>query len=174
MSIQTSYSQATPVGAAGGLVDLSPRSVLSRINGEADGTLLFGMGVVVGSNAGVDVNLPGTTAVAADFEGIAMNGYTSEMDMVGDVSLKESATVGVVEYGKVWGRLKSGISPAYGEAVYLCIDATNKGLFTNVDGDTTTIPISGRFTGGKGTGDIAPIQLYNQSTVVVVVEDSDT
>ena len=66
--MQNSYSYKTPKGVAGGLLDLSPYSVDSRINGETTpGALKFGMGVVQGATPGTNVKLP-TSASTADNE----------------------------------------------------------------------------------------------------------
>ena len=37
------------------------------------------------------------------------------------------------------------------------------GKFTNAAGDGTTVALKGRFCGSKGTGEIAPVELYNQA-----------
>ena len=113
MSAQTTYNQATPRGVAGGLVDLSAHAVNTRINGQADATLKFGMGVVQGSAPGSDIKIPATGATADKFEGITVNGYTNEMDMDGAVSISPGAAIGVLQYGKIWARIKSGDAPAY-------------------------------------------------------------
>lgn len=111
MSAQTTYNQATPRGVAGGLVDLSAHAVNTRINGQADATLKFGMGVVQGSAPGSDIKIPATGATADKFEGITVNGYTNEMDMDGAVSISPGAAIGVIQYGKIWAGIKSGDAP---------------------------------------------------------------
>lgn len=58
MSAQTTYSQSTPRGAAGGLYDLSGHAVNTRINAETGLTMKFGLGVVQGSVPGSEIKLP--------------------------------------------------------------------------------------------------------------------
>lgn len=163
MSVQTNYNYATPCGVAGGLYDLAPYATDSRLNGETvAGALKFGMGVVQGSSAGSNVVLPAAGAKAADFEGIVMNSYTTEHDINGNVVVMPNQTVGVLRYGRIWARLKSDIAPQYGDVLYLIVDGEEAGLFTNAEAETA-IAVKGRFIGGKGTGDVAPVELFNQS-----------
>ena len=170
MSAQTTYNQATPRGVAGGLVDLSAHAVNTRINGQADATLKFGMGVVQGSDPGSDIKIPATGATADKFEGITVNGYTNEMDMDGAVSISPGAAIGVLQYGKIWARIKSGDAPAYGDKAYLIITGTNAGRFTKTSG-ADTVEVAGRFIGEKGTGDVAPVELYYQAAPVAAAAD---
>ena len=159
MSVQTSYNFYTERGVAGGLYDLSHHDVNSRRNECEDGVLKFGMGVVVGTTKGAQVKLPASGASLATFEGITVNGYSTEMDMEGAVALKNEATVGVLTHGRVWARIKAGITPAYGDKVYLITAGENAGLFTNAT-ETGAIEITGgKFVGTKGTGNIAPVEL---------------
>lgn len=160
MSVQTAYNFYTEKGVAGGLYDLSHHDVNSRRNECENGVLKFGMGVVVGTAKGAQVKLPASGATLATFEGITVNGFSTEMDMDGAVALKNEATVGVLTHGRVWARIKAGITPAYGEALYLIIDGENAGLFTNAT-ETNAIEITGgKFVGTKGTGDIAPVEIH--------------
>ena len=162
MSAQTSYTQATPRGAAGGLFDLSAHAINTRINAESGLTMKFGLGVVQGSAPGSDIKIPATGATAAKFEGITVNGYTNEVNSEGAVFISPGAAIGVLQYGKIWARIKSGDAPAYGDKLYLIITGTNAGLFTKTSGGDT-IEVPGRFIGEKGTGDIAPVELFYQS-----------
>ncbi len=162
MSVQTSYNFATTKGVAGGLYDLSPYAVDSRRNESADGTLLFGMGVVVGTAAGNQVKVP--SATTDKFEGVAINGFSTELDMDGALIIKKGATVGVLAKGRAWARIKADITVAYGDDVYLIASGDNAGLFTNAEeksGSTVlSVKISGaKFVGAKGTGDVAPVEL---------------
>ena len=163
MSVQTSYNFATPKGVAGGLYDLSPYAVDSRRNEADDGVLKFGMGVVVGTTAGNQVKVPAATS--DKFEGVALNGFSSELDMDGKLTLKKGATVGVLRKGRVWARIKAGVTVAYGNDVYLIANGANAGLFTNAEeknGESTVISIKitgAKFVGVKGTGDVAPVEL---------------
>ena len=91
MSAQTSYTQSTPRGAAGALVDLSEHAVNTRINAETGFAMMFGLGVVQGSAPGSDIKIPASGATAEKFEGITVNGYTNEMDREGAVSISPGA-----------------------------------------------------------------------------------
>ena len=160
MSVQTAYNFYTEKGVAGGLYDLSHHDVNSRRNECEDGVLKFGMGVVVGTVKGAQVKLPASGASLASFEGITVNGFSTEMDMDGAVAVKNEATVGVLTHGRVWARIKAGITPAYGDALYLITAGANAGLFTNAT-ETNAIAITGgKFVGTKGTGDIAPVEIH--------------
>ena len=162
MSVQTSYNFATDKGVAGGLYDLSPYAVNSRRNESANGVLKFGMGVVVGTAAGNQVKVP--TATTGKFEGIALNGFSTELDIAGNLVVKNGDTVGVLAKGRAWARIKPGITVAYGDDVYLIASGDNAGLFTNAEEkqDTTVLSIkitNAKFIGVRGTGDVAPIEL---------------
>ncbi len=159
MSVQTSYNFATDRGVAGGLYDLSHKTVNSFRNEAADGDLKFGMGVVTGTNKGVQVNLPATGATLASFEGIVLNGHNTEMDMAGNLALKNDVIVGVITHGRVWARIVDAITPAYGDAVYLVISGDDAGLFTNASGANTLAITGAKFVGNKGTGNVAPVEL---------------
>lgn len=165
MSAQTSYGFATPKGVAGGLLDLAPYSIDSRINDEAAaGSLLFGMGVVQGTSAGIGIKKPVAESTAAVFEGIAMTGFNTQQTIEGTVNVLPNQSVGVLRYGKAWARIVAGQTPAYGAKLFLVIDGDNAGLFTTeADVTNTKIEVRGRFAGAKGTGDVAPVELFNQS-----------
>lgn len=158
MSVQTSYNFYTEKGVAGGLYDLSHHDVNSRRNECEDGVLDFGFGVVAGTIAGSQVKLPASGATAATFEGITVNGFSTEMDMNGKVAIKKDATVGVLVHGRVWARIAEGVTPKYGDALYLITSGANAGCFTNVASGAVAIT-GGRFVGTKGTGNIAPVEL---------------
>jgi len=49
MSAQTRYGYSSPIGAAGGIVDLAPYAIDAFLNEEDTGKMQFGMGVVTGS-----------------------------------------------------------------------------------------------------------------------------
>lgn len=163
MSAQTNYSQVTPHGVAGGLVDLSSHAINTRLNGEDGNAMKFGMGVVQGSTPGSDVKRPATGAIPVKFEGITVNGYTSEMDRDGTVTIPPLASLGILQYGKIWARTKAGITPAYGDSLHLIITGDDAGLFTNAADEGKTVAVSGRFIGGKGTGNVAPVELFYQA-----------
>jgi hypothetical protein len=163
MSRQLTYSYQIPKGTAGSLVDLSHHSIDSRTNGEptAD-VLLFGMGVVQGNRPGDDVLIPTGASTGDQFEGIAMTGYIKEMDREGAVSVGPKDVVGVLRWGRAWVRVADGVTPGYGDALCLVIDGDEAGYFTNDDGSGDNLAIHGRFLDGLGSGNIAPVELYNQ------------
>jgi hypothetical protein len=157
---QTSYNYTTPKGVAGSLYDITPYSVDSRLNGEATADALkFGMGAVQGATPGSDVKLPTSASEGGQFEGLVLTSFTQEMNRAGDVKLYPKQTVGVLRYGKAWARVVPGLAIAYGDPLYLTVDGTDAGLFTN--DDTDTLAVAGRFIGGVDASDIAPVELYN-------------
>lgn len=79
-----------------------------------------------------------------------MNGYTNEMNSEGAVFISPGASIGVLQYGKIWARIKPEDAPAYGDKLYLIISGANAGLFTKTSG-ADAIEVPGRFIGGKGT-----------------------
>jgi hypothetical protein len=162
MAVQNSYNYNTPKGVAGGLYDLSPHSVDSRINGETEpDKLKFGMGAVQGANPGTDVKAPTDTDTADKFEGLLLNGFTNEMDYHGDVKIYPLQTVGVLQYGKGWARVVPELTIAYGDPLYLVKSGDNAGLFTNeADGN---IAVNGAFGKESGTGNVHLVVIYNQS-----------
>lgn len=163
MSAQTSYGFATPKGVAGGLLDISPYSIDTRVNNEAAAdSLKYGMGVVQGDTAGVGVRKPISTDTAAVFEGIVMTGFSNQQTIEGNVNILPNQSVGILRYGKAWARIKSGDTPAYGGKLYLIINGADAGLFTTTS-SVDTIEVKGRFIGSKGSGDIAPVELFNQA-----------
>lgn len=161
MSGQLSYSYQTPKGVAGSLIDLSPHSIDSRVNGESSAkTMRFGMGVVRGDNPGTDVLVPNNDSENSQFEGLVLTGFTNQMDMGGKVIISPLQTVGVLRWGKAWARVANGIAPAYGEPLYVIKSGDDAGLFTNIA--TDNLAVNGKFIGSLGTGDIAPVEIYNQ------------
>jgi hypothetical protein len=165
MAGQLSYSYQTPKGVAGSLLELSPYAVDSRLNGEVDETvMLFGMGAMRGDNPGVNVLVPEAGMTIDLFDGMILTGFTQQMDMAGRVRVFPNQTVGILKWGRGWARVEPDIDIEYGDALYLIIDGVNRGLFTNDDGGGDNLAIKGQFVGTHGTGDIAPIELYNQKS----------
>ncbi len=164
MAVQSSYNYASGQGVAGGLWDLSPYVRESRIN-EEESALKLGMGVVKGTVPGVGVKLPDSSSGLVDFEGVIAKNGTTPLDLNGELKLAAKAAVGVISSGRVWVRIKSGISPAYGKDVYLITSGTNAGLFT-LAADTAEawkIRLNARYLGSKSSGLIAPIELHYQN-----------
>ena len=87
MSAQNRYGYSTPIGSAGGIVDLAPYAIDTFLNEEENGVMKFGLGVVKGSNPGVNIALPTEAATAGDFEGITTNNRTTEYDMDGNLAI---------------------------------------------------------------------------------------
>lgn len=182
MSAQTRYGYSTPIGAAGGIVDLAPHSIDTFLNEEEPGVMRFGVGVVQGSKPGINIALPDDKATAAVFEGITTNNRTTEYDLEGKLHVRSGAAVGVMRYGKIYVRVADGVEPSYGDAVYLIISGDEAGCFTNeapatatvAEGDDAAakddaetagaIAVKGRFIGGVDkSAQIAAIELFNQA-----------
>lgn len=161
MSAQIKYGYSTPMGAAGGIVDLAPYAIDTFLNENETG-VLFGMGVVQGTKPGINVAKPASGATAAKFEGIVTNNRTTEFDMNGKLTVKKGASVGVMRYGRVYGRVAAGIKPAYGEKAYLIISGDEAGCFTNVS--SNNVAVAARFLSTVDTAaQIAVIELFNQA-----------
>lgn len=159
---QLDYNFAPDIGIAGGLYDLSGYVCDSFCNSAKDGALKHGMGVVGGEKAGTAA-LPAESSKIADFEGILVNGLTTEHSMDGSVVVKEGVTVGVLKQGRIWARVAADSVPAKGKAALLITKGDNAGLFTTSDDDTdaaNAIAVNARFIGGKGSSDVAPVELY--------------
>lgn len=169
MSAQTRYGYTMPVGAAGGIVDTAPHSIVSRLNEEETGAMRFGVGVVQGSKPGSNVALPASGATVSKFEGITVNNHHTEHDLEGALHIRKGAAIGVMTYGKVYARVADGITPAYGDSVYVIADGDEAGFVTNTasageDSGAATIAIKGRFLGGiDSTTKVAPVELFNQA-----------
>lgn len=160
MSAQTNYSFFAPKGAAGGIVDLAPYAIDTFLNEEDAGKLKFGVGVVKGSVPGKTVKLPADGAAAADFEGVATNNRTTEFNCEGKLAARKNAAVGVMRYGRIYVRVAAGVTPAYGDPVYLVTSGDEAGFFTNATGG---VAIKGRFIGPVDTNaQVAPVELFNQ------------
>lgn len=161
MSAQTRYGFSTPKGGAGGIVDLAPYAIDTLLNEEENGVMKHGMGVVQGSVPGTNAKKPADGATAAQFEGIVVNNRTTELDMDGNLHIKKGAALGVMRYGRIYGRLAPNVTPAYGEAVHLITSGDDAGLFTNAN---EGIAIKARFLGTvDATCAIAEIELFNQA-----------
>ena len=168
MSAQTRYGYATPIGAAGGLVDLAPYAIDTFLNEEENGVMKFGVGVVQGSKPGTNIAMPTKTATAEVFEGVSTNNRTTEYDLDGKLFVRKGRPVGVMRYGRIYARVAEGVEPKYGDALYLVVEGDEAGCFTTVAAAAAdapaTIAVKGRFMGGVDTSaQIAQIELFNQA-----------
>ena len=156
MSIWTDYSSRTPSGVAGGLYDLTYHAVDSfRINA-ADGKVKCGMGVVHGPTPGSDVDLPAAGSTLDKFAGVVMNGGSNEMDMEGNIVLRNSSTQSVMRHGRVWVRLEADAEPTYGDQAHLILTGDDAGCF----GTSGGLAINARFLTAAHNG-IAAFVLFN-------------
>lgn len=162
MSAQTSYRYSGPMGVAGGIVDLAPYAIDTFLNEEETGAMKFGVGVVKGTKPGTNIKLPATGATAAQFEGITVNNRTTEYDLEGNIRVIKSAAVGVMRYGRIFGRLAADVEPTYGDPVYLVITGDDAGCFTTES--SGTVAINARFMSPADNG-VAMIELLNKNVV---------
>lgn len=159
---QLKYGFSTPLGEAGGIIDLAPYVIDAFTNEEDTGVLNFGMGVVSGTVPGKQIKLPTSGSTAATFEGITTNRRTTEYDLEGKIHIRQNATIGVMRYGRIFGKLAPDVTPAYGNDVYLIITGENAGCFTNEHSESNDVKVRGRFLGaGDANRGIAPIELFN-------------
>lgn len=150
MAAQTSYNFGCSKGVAGGLFDLSAHEVVTR---QADGPLTFGVGVVLGSNKGVDVTLPSGDSTSSDFEGVVVhNSVMTEMSMDGKVVIADKKTVGCLRHGRIWVKTAANAVPAYKERVYLITDEEEAGLFTTSEDPSDKIKVNAYFLGVTDDG----------------------
>lgn len=157
--LQNNYGYSSQQGVPGGLYDSSPRSVISRANGETNPTAIgFGFGVVQGDAPGTNVKLPTTASSEENFEGIVVSGI-AEHDLDGAVRVNPTKMLGVLSWGKVWVRVPDGITVAYGDKAYLIISGEDAGKFTNDDEDT--LDVYAKFITSVDSGDIAAVELFN-------------
>ena len=168
MSAQTTYRYSTPIGLPGGIVDIAPYAIDTFLNEEETGAMAFGVGVVQGTTPGRLVKLPVAASTAAVFEGIASNNLTTEYDMEGTIHIRKNARIGVMRYGRIYGRVMTGVTPAYGDAAYLVTSGDEAGYFTNAaagqDDTYTTVAVKARFLGTVDTNSqIAQIELFNEA-----------
>ena len=162
---QRSYGHHQRAAVPGGLRDTSPHSIVARANEETKlGAVKFGMGVVQGTAPGTNVKLPVSDSTSGAFEGVVITGVKS-MDLQGKIAIGETDTLGILKWGKVWVRLASGLaSVAYGDALYLVTSGDDAGKFTN-EADNA-VAVNGVFIGGIESGDMAPVELFNQGSAV--------
>lgn len=154
MSVQTSYNYEISQGIAGGLYDIASYESNTRIAVEE---ISFGRGLVAGDRLGENVKLPTLNSKVEDFEGVAMNGFTTQQDLKGNVIVEKGQNIGVLYRGKIWVVVSDEANPVYKEKVYLITDGENKGCFTTeADAESTSkIPLNAEYIAGKNHG-LAP------------------
>lgn len=157
MSIWTEYNNRTPAGVAGGLYDLTAHVVDSFRIDAADGEVKCGMGVVHGTVPGSDVTVPSAASTIDKFVGVIMNGGNNEMDMKGQIVIRNNSQQSIMRSGRVWVRLAADAEPAYGDQAHLILSGDDAGCF----GATGGLAINARFITMAQNG-IAVIELYNQ------------
>ncbi len=129
MAVQTDYNFGFSKGVAGGLFDMSHHEVATR---QAQGSVKFGLGVVKGTNAGIDVKVPDSAATANDFEGIVVhNSVMAELDMDNNLNIGSKRTVGCLVEGKIWVPVAPDANPTYKGTAYLVKDGEFAGCFTS-------------------------------------------
>ena len=131
MAAQLDYGYGMSKGVPGGKYDLSMDVVVTRTNEEADGVLRFGMAAMAGSSPGTTVKVPVSGATAEKIEGIVLHAENTEQDRKGRVVVPNHASVGIMAYGKIWGRTSSDAVPVYGNKAYVVVDGDEAGCFTS-------------------------------------------
>lgn len=146
MAVNTNYGYGTAPGVAGGIYDISQKTIVSRIL-DATAGVNFGKGLVQGTSKGVSVKTPSGTDTADTFEGILTHAFTQSMDEKGKVIFRENQTVDIMTKGKAWVRVSPNatVGLAYGADVYLVVsdsaNADNVGTFTDASDATSTTKI---------------------------------
>lgn len=171
---QLKYGYSTPIGEAGGIIDLAPYAIDSYVNEEDTGKLRFGVGVVQGTAPGKQVKLPVSASTAAKFEGVVVNRRTTEYDLEGNIHIRKDSAIGVMRYGRIYVRIATGVTPSYGKPLYMLNSGDEAGYFTT-EASTTTgespntttvnhVAVKGRFLGeADTTRGIAPVELFNEA-----------
>ena len=140
MSAQTTYKFDTVRGCAGGIYDLAPYEINTYINSAADNVMLFGIGVTTYVD-GDTVAHPGAimkpSATSQKFLGVTVNNRTRENDRNGDLEILNKTAIGVMRWGRVYVRVKTGKEPKFGDAAYVVYSGDEAGFFspTSTDGD---------------------------------------
>ena len=160
MGAQTTYNFDTQRGIAGGIYDLSPYAIDTFLNEENTGDMKFGVAVVAGTTAGKQVKLP--VAASSAIEGVTVNNLTTEYDLAGNLYIRKDAAIGVMRYGRIWVRVATGATPAYGDAAYVVKSTAEFGYFTN--SSSSTLAVKGRFLSAKDpVSGLAVVELFNQA-----------
>ncbi|MBQ6679543.1 MAG: hypothetical protein IJM76_05920 [Lachnospiraceae bacterium] len=158
MSAQLTYNYGTQHGVAGGIYDLAPYAIDTFLNAENNGVMKFGIAVVAGTNAGVEVKKPVSASTA--IEGVTNNNLSTEMDIDGNIAIKKGAAIGVMRYGRIWVRVATEATPEYGDPAYVVKTGDEAGFFT--DSSSSTLAVKGRFLTAPDNG-LAVVELFNQA-----------
>lgn len=163
MSAQTRYGFSTPGGVAGGIYDLAPIAVDTLLVGEETGVMKFGVGVVQGDKPGTDAKLPADGSDdSTKFEGVTVNGRTTELDLEGASHIRKGASIGIMRYGRAYCRVAEDAEPAYGKPAYVVYSSEKgeNGYMTDKAEGGFAIPA--RFLGGKDEASgLAVVELFN-------------
>lgn len=190
MGAQSRYSFRSPMGAAGGIVDLAPHEINAFVNGMETGQMSYGLGVVSGGQAGTVVvpgipyNLAGDMVeddCACKFLGVVTNNRTTEQLYRGNLVIHKGAGLGVMRWGRIFVRIVPAMGLrnnmiSYFDPVYLVpqhcvvenvygIPIECAGMFSNQPevGDVKAVRINARYiSSGDLFSDVAMIELYNQ------------
>lgn len=167
MAAQTSYGFGFPKGVAGGLYDLSAHEVSTR---QAEGNTTFGVGVVVGTNKGIDVKAPVAESTAADFEGVVVhNSVMTELDMDNRLNIADKRTVGCLHHGKIWVKTGENAAPAYKEKVFLITEGDEAGIFTTSTDTVAKVELNAHYLGISDAG-IAVAEFFPTTAPVSMTE----
>jgi len=117
------------------------------------------------------VKLPVAASTVAVFEGVTVNNRTTEYDLEGVTHLRKGKALGVMRYGRVYVRVATGATPAYGDALYLIPGGDEAGYFTDDadngesgDAKVSYLAVKGRFLGGiDSASGVAAVELFNQA-----------
>ena len=157
---QLSYGYDIPAGVAGGIYGLENYDVVARLNDETTGTMKFGVGVVIGENAGKSVKLPTSTDTSAQFEGVVVYTANRELTYDGATNLRKGTPLSIMNYGKVYVRTGASAKATYGAEAYLITDGAEAGCFTDSTDSATKVAVKGRFL-TEVTDGLAVVELYN-------------
>lgn len=146
---QTDYGFALPRGVAGGIYDLSPKSIVTRLL-DAGVKAVPGLGYVVGATPGQTVAAVQSASTAANFEGVFVHGSKNlENDRNGVVEAAGADAIGIMKHGRIWVAVAETATTSYGKTVALITDGDNAGMFTDSAdaAETTKVTLEGKFIG---------------------------
>ena len=144
---------------AGVRLDSSRDSIDTRAIEGIDPEMAFGKAVIRGTEPGLTVILPSDTFDAENFEGVAMNHFLSELNLDGSLSIDEGSAIGVLNWGRTVVYLAPGITPQYGDSIYVIPSGDNRGKFTNQE--TGNIEVQGRFL-REQEGELRAVELFRR------------